>query len=144
MSFSTELFCRITFIRATYNDLSDVEEEIEAAKRAISNVKREIESLVFMTEPDKMFKAEEGENVFDIITERLNQCFEILTESSDELFKLEHLKANWDACHDAKTGLAIPLPEGIDFDAAYLDGDYVRTIKNKNGCKLPTTKDCGL
>lgn len=133
MSFSTDLFCGITFNRATYNDLSDVEEEIEAAKRAISNVKREIESLVFMTEPDKMFKAEEGENVFDIISERLQQCFEILTESSEELFKLEYLRDNWDACHDAKTGLAIPLPENIDFDAAYLDGDYVRTIKNKNG-----------
>lgn len=133
MSFSTDLFCGITFNRATYNDLSDVEEEIEAAKRAISNVKREIESLVFMTEPDKMFKAEEGENVFDIISERLQQCFEILTESSEELFKLEYLRDNWDACHDKETGLAIPLPENIDFDAAYLDGDYVRTTKNING-----------
>lgn len=132
MSFSTDLFCRISFNRATYNDLSDVEEEIEAAKRAISNVKREIESLVFMTEPDKMFKAEEGENVFDIIFERLQQCFEILTESSDELFKLEHLKANWDACHDVKTGLAIPLPDNIDYDAAFLDGDFVKSLKTIN------------
>lgn len=131
MSIRTDLFCRISFIRATYNDLSDVEDEIEDAKRAISNVRKEIESLVFMTEPDKMFKAEEGENVFDIISRRLNQCFEILTESSDELFKLEYLRDNWDACHDAKTGLAIPLPESIDFDAAFLDGDYVRTIKDK-------------
>lgn len=133
MSFSTDLFCMISFNRATYNDLSEVEEEIEAVKRVISNVRKEIESLAFMTEPDKMFKVEEGENVFDIISERLNQCFEILTESSEELFKLEHLRDNWDACHDEKTGLAIPLPEGIDFDAAYLDGDYVRTTKNKNG-----------
>lgn len=131
MSFSTDLFCGITFNRATYNDLSDVEEEIEAAKRAISNVKREIESLVFMTEPDKMFKAEEGENVFDIISERLQQCFEILTESSEKLFKLEYLRDNWDACHDKETGLAIPLPESIDYDAAFLEGDYVRTIKDK-------------
>lgn len=132
MSFSTDLFCRISFNRATYNDLSDVEEEIEAAKRAISNVKREIESLVFMTEPNKMFKAEEGENVFDIISNRLHQCFEILTESSEELFKLEYLRDNWDACHDAKTRLAIPLPESIDYDAAFLEGDFVKSLKQIN------------
>ena len=133
MSFSTDLFCRISFNRETYNDLSEVEEDIKAAKMAIENVKREIENLVFMTEPNKMFKAEEGENVFDIISYRLRQCFEILSESSEQLLKLEYLRDYWDACHDEKTGLAIPLPEGIDFDAAYLDGDYVRTTKNKNG-----------
>ena len=133
MSIQTDFFCRLSFFGATYNSLVEVERGIREASEAIQEAKSEIRDLVMMTEPQKMLSVDSGDNVYDTVVERLNQCFDTIINANDELFKLEHLKANWDACHDKDTGLAIPLPEGIDYDAAYLDGDYVRTTKNKNG-----------
>ena len=130
MSIQTDLFCRITFFGATYNSLVEVERGIKEASEAIQEAKSEIRDLVMMTEPQKMLSVDSGDNVYDTVVERLNQCFDTIINANDELFKLEHLKSNWDACHDKDTGLAIPLPESIDFDAAYLEGDFVKSIKN--------------
>ena len=132
MSFQTDLFCRISFYGATYNSLAEVERGIREASEAIQEAKSEIRDLVMMTEPQKMMSVDSGDNVYDAVVERLNQCFETITEANDELFKLEHLRANWNACHDKDTGLAIPLPECIDYDAAYLEGDFVKSIKTIN------------
>ena len=123
MSTQTDLFCRISLFGATYNSLDKVEIGIREASEAIKEAKNEIRDLVMMTEPQKMLSVDSGDNVYDTIVERLNQCFETIIESNDELFKLEYLKANWDACHDKDTGFAIPLPECIDYDAAFLEGD---------------------
>ena len=130
MSIQTDLFCRLSFFGATYNSLAEVERGIREASEAIQEAKSEIRDLVMMTEPQKMLSVDSGDNVYDTVVERLNQCFETIISANDELFKLEHLKANWDACHDAKTGLAIPLPEYIDYDAAFLEGDFVKSLKN--------------
>ena len=132
MSFQTDLFCRISFYGATYDSLAEVERGIREASEAIQEAKSEIRDLVMMTEPQKMMSVDSGDNVYDAVVERLNQCFETITEANDELFKLEHLRANWNACHDKDTGLAIPLPECIDYDAAYLEGDFVKSIKTIN------------
>ena len=130
MSIQTDLFCRLSFFGATYNSLAEVERGIKEASEAIQEAKSEIRDLVMMTEPQKMLSVDSGDNVYDTVVERLNQCFETIINANDELFKLEHLKANWDACHDTKTGFAIPLPECIDYDAALLEGDFVKSIKN--------------
>lgn len=130
MSVQTDLFCRISFYGATYNSLADVERGIREASEAIQEAKSEIRDLVVMTEPQKMLSVDSGDNVYDTVVERLNQCFDTIINANDELFKLEHLKANWNACHDKDTGLAIPLPESIDYDAAFLEGDFVKSIKN--------------
>lgn len=132
MSIQTDLFCRISFFGATYNSLADVERGIREASEAIQEAKSEIRDLVMMTEPQKMLSVDSGDNVYDTIVERLNQCFETIINANDELFKLEHLKANWDACHDKDTGLAIPLPECIDYDAAFLEGDFIKSLKTIN------------
>ena len=129
MSVQTDLFCRISFYGATYNSLAEVERGIREASEAIQEAKSEIRDLVMMTDPQKMLSVDSGDNVYDMVVERLNQCFETIINANDELFKLEHLKANWDACHDAKTGLAIPLPESIYYDAAFLDGDFVKSLR---------------
>lgn len=130
MSIQTDLFCRLSFFGATYNSLSEVERRIKEASEAIQEAKSEIRDLVMMTEPQKMLSVDSGYNVYDTVIERLNQCFDTIIESNYELFKLQHLRANWYACHDKDTGLAIPLPEGIDYDAAFLEGDFVKSIKN--------------
>ena len=130
MSVQTDLFCSISFYGATYNSLAEVERGIREASEAIQEAKSGIRDLVMMTEPQKMLSVDSGDIVYDTVVERLNQCFDTIIEANDELFKLEHLKANWDACHDKDTGLAIPLPECLDYDAAYLEGDFVKSIKN--------------
>lgn len=130
MSTQTDLFCRISLFGETYNSLDKVEIGIREASESIKEAKNEIRDLVMMTEPQKMLSVDSCDNVYDKVVERLNQCFDTIIESNDELFKLEHLKANWDACHDAKTGLAITLPESIDYDAAFLEGDFIKSIKN--------------
>ena len=130
MSIQTDLFCRLSFFGATYNSLAEVERGIREASETIQEAKSEIRDLVMMTEPQKMLSVDSGDNVYDTIVERLNQCFETIINANDELFKLEHLKANWDACHDKDTGFAIPLPECIDYDAAFLEGDFIKSIKN--------------
>ena len=130
MSTQTDLFCRISLFGETYNSLDKVEIGIREASQAIKEAKNEIRDLVMMTEPQKMLSVDSCDNVYDKVVRRLNQCFDTIIESNDELFKLEHLKANWDACHDKDTGLAIPLPECIDYDAAFLEGDFIKSIKN--------------
>lgn len=129
MSIQTDLFCRLSFFGATYNSLAEVERGIREASETIQEAKSEIRDLVMMTEPQKMLSVDSGDNVYDTIVERLNQCFETIINANDELFKLKHLKANWDVCHDAKTGLAIPLPECIDYDTAFLEGDFVKSLR---------------
>ena len=129
MSVQTDLFCRISLFGETYNSLDKVEIGIREALEAIKDAKNEIRDLVMMTEPQKMLSVDSCDNVYDKVVERLNQCFETIINANDELFKLEHLKANWDACHDAKTGLAIPLPECIDYDSAFLEGDFVKSLR---------------
>ena len=129
MSTQTDLFCRISLFGETYNSLAEVERGIREASEAIQEAKSEIRDLVMMTEPRKMMSVDSGDSIYDTVVERLNQCFETIINANDELFKLEHLKSNWDACHDAKTGLAIPLPERIDYDAAFLEGDFVKSLR---------------
>ena len=41
------------------------------------------------------------------------------------------LKENWTKCHD-ENGLAIDPPNGIGWDTAFLDGDFVKTVKYPN------------
>lgn len=130
MSVQTDLFCRISFYGATYNSLAEVERGIREASESIQEAKSEIRDLVMMTEPQKMMSVDSDDSVYDTVVERLNQCFDTIIEANDELFKLEHLRANWNACHDKDTGLAIPLPECIDYDASFLGGDFVKSIKN--------------
>ena len=129
MSVQTDLFCMLSFYGATYNSLAEVERGIREASEAIQEAKSGIRDLVMMTEPQKMLSVDSGDNVYDTVVERLNQCFDTIIEANDELFKLEHLRANWNACHDKDTGFAIPLPECIDYDAAFLEGDFVKSIK---------------
>ena len=130
MSTQTDLFCRISLFGETYNSLAEVERGIREASEAIQEAKSEIRDLVMMTEPRKMMSVDSGDSIYDTVVGRLNQCFDTIIEANDELFKLKHLRANWNACHDKDTGLAIPLPESIDYDAAFLDGDFIKSIKN--------------
>ena len=65
---------------------------------------------------------------------------DLIEEYSIELYKLNILLSNWDACHD-ESGLAINPPDGIGWQTAFLDGDFVRTIKHPNTNDILRFKD---
>lgn len=126
MSWSTELFCNISFKRESFNSIHEVQNRIDELERMISNIKSYIKNLVMITEPKKFIDDE-----YDPVVYFTNECeaqFEELKEYTIELFKLNILLNEWSNCHNEK-GLAIYPPENIDSDTAYLCGDFVRSTK---------------
>ena len=132
MSTETSLFCNISFVGSSYNSLWQVEEEIKNLEKYYAQCKQELRDLVMITEPQKYFTANEANgNVYEQVTERIEQIFESMEEWVCNLHDLYYLRDNWGNCHDKKSGLAIPPPESIGYETAYYHGDYVRTINDK-------------
>lgn len=130
MGWSTELFCNISFNRKSYNSLYEVESDIDELKKEIGTCKDSLQSLVFMTEPDKFYNKEEYDSALSWVRSEYNNNINLLEELQYDLFKLEFLRDNWENCHNDE-GLAIPAPDDIKWDTAYLEGDFVRTTENK-------------
>lgn len=128
MGWCTDLFCNINFHKETYNSFYEVTSKIEEIERLIKVCKNTLRKLAYMTEPDKFYDKEDYSNADAYITGELFDSLECLEEYYRDLFKLEYLRDNWDACH-TKSGLAIDPPEGINYDTAYLRGDFVKSVK---------------
>ena len=133
MGWSTELFCNISFNRKTYNSLGEVESDIEEIKDILQRYKDKIKAYAVMTEPDKMIKFDDEsyDNLLMQVDGEVSDMLEEMEEYYYELIKLEYLRDNWDNCH-TKEGLAINAPEEITWETAYLDGDFVKTVKHPN------------
>lgn len=133
MGWSTELFCNISFNRKTYNSLYEVESDIEEMKDILQRYKDKIKAYAVMTEPDKMIKFDDEsyDNLLSQVNDEVSDMLEEMEEYYYELIKLEYLRDNWDNCH-TKEGLAINAPEGITWETAYLDGDFIKGTKNNN------------
>lgn len=91
-----------------------------------------LKELALITEPGKLLHLEEGEDPIDKIRRMVRDSLEELEEYYIERWKLEILKDNWSHCHD-KDGLAINPPECAVWPNAYLDGDFVKSVKHPNG-----------
>ena len=126
MGWSTELFCNISFNRETFNSKIEVQDKIEEIETYIQNAKDHLRDLLMMTEPGKFCP----ENYDPLIWMRneFQDSMEEIEDYSVELYKLNLLLTNWDACHN-DNGLAINHPDGIDWNTAFLDGDFIRTVK---------------
>lgn len=124
MSYSTDLWCCISFLRKTYKNKEYVQEDLEEARNNIRAAKETITKLVYMTEPNKFFKASGGESVLDIVAEELQSAFDSLEEAQIEEFRLTILLDEWENCHD-ENGKAIQPPDNIDCMTAFLSGDYI-------------------
>lgn len=135
MGWSTDLFCNIHFHKETYNDLYVVEDKIEEYQRLIEYCKNTLRKLAYMTEPNKFYDKEDYHDADAYIHKELFDSLECLEEYYRELFKLEYLRDNWNACH-TKEELAINPPEGINYDTAYLSGDFVNSIKHPDANKI--------
>lgn len=135
MGWSTNLFVNVSFNRKTYTSIAEVECDLEELNTSIKYNKEELRDLALMTEPEKLLKPnddEGSETIYNIVRERVSTCLEILEEDIVARARLLLLRENWDACHDKETGLAIPAPNNINWDTAYLDGDFIPTTKNPN------------
>lgn len=131
MGWSTDLFCSLNFNRKTYNSLYEVQEDIRSIKREIETCKKSINTLVYMTDPEKFYDKKEYNSPIEWVREEYESSMEVLEELLIDLYKLEILEDCWEQCHD-KEGYAIPYPDNIHWNSAFLDGDFVNTTKDKD------------
>lgn len=129
MGWSTKLFCNISFNRETFNSKIEVQDKIEETKTYIQNAKDHLRDLLMMTEPSK-FCPEDYDPLIWMHNE-FQDSIDLIEEYLVELYKLNLLLSNWDSCHD-ESGLAINPPDEITWETAFLDGDFVKTIKYPN------------
>lgn len=132
MGWQTDLFCNLTFNRQTYNSVSEVESKISELTEMIKFNEGVIKELAMMTEPEKLFRLDEDEDPIDRIRRILKTSLEELEEDYIERWKLEMLRESWNHCHNEE-GLAINPPECAEWPNAYLDGDFVKSVKYPNG-----------
>lgn len=128
MGWSTDLFCNIYFHKETYNTIYQVENRIEELEEAIKRYKEKLKSLAYITEPRKFCEPEDDASCW--LSGEVDQTIEFFEEDLIELYKLNLLKDNWDKCHNDK-GLAIPPPKDVHWDSAFLNGDFIETVKDE-------------
>lgn len=134
MSWSTELFCNLSFNRETFNSKFEVEDKIKELDECINTCKKELRDMALMTEPSKFMGKEDESDPYLFVTSKVEDSLELLEEYTIERYKLCVLLENWENCHNEE-GLAIYPPDGINWDTAYLHGDFVHSTK------YPTDKD---
>lgn len=130
MGWSTDLLCTISFSKETYNHKDEVESKISELDRCIESCKRTIRDMALMTEPSKFIDSNDNTDgsPYYFVTSQVEENLEALEEFIIERYKLCLLLENWEKCHNEK-GLAIYPPDNIDWDSAYLSGDFVRSTK---------------
>lgn len=124
MSYSTDLWCCISFSGRTYNSKDDVERDLDEVREVLYNARETISRLVFMTEPQKFYQVDGEESVADQLNYELESALETLEEYHCKELQLIYLLDNWDACH--KDGKAVKPPKDIDCCTAFLDGDFIK------------------
>lgn len=133
MSWSTDLFCEISFNRDTFNSKYEVERAIEEVDNSIKDSKQNLSELALITDPSVLFNRDESP--YYTIKKMVKELLEDLQEDIVRRYKLSILLDNWERCHEKETGLAIYPPDNINWDTAYLCGDFVRSTK------YPTNED---
>ena len=129
MGWQTDLFTSITYNRKTYNTLGEVESDYGDTCKMIKHFEEDLRSLALITEPKKF--CDEEQDPMWYLTGKVNEILEELEELYIEKFKLAILIESWNDCHDNE-GYAIPCPENIHFDTAFLEGDFIKTKENKD------------
>lgn len=124
MSYSTDLWCCISFNGRTYNNKDDVERDLDVIRMELYSARETISRLVFMTEPQKFYQANGEESVADQLNYELESALETLEEYHCKELQLIYLLDNWDACH--KDGKAVKPPKGIDCCTAFINGDFIQ------------------
>lgn len=124
MSYGTDLWCCISFLRKTYKTKGDVQEDLDDARDSIRTAKETITKLVYMTEPNKFFNSG-SESAMELINYELQSAFDMLEEAQIEECRLMILLDEWENCHNSD-GKAIQPPDNIDCMTAFISGDYLK------------------
>lgn len=128
MSWSTELFCNVSYNRESFNSREEVEYRISELDKTIESCKKTIRDMALMTEPSKFMIKDNDDSPYYFVTRVVEDSLEFLEEDIIERWKLSLLLDNWENCHNEE-GLAIYPPDGIHGDTAYLHGDFVHSTK---------------
>jgi len=131
MSWSTELFCNISYNRKSYNSKYEVQSDLDNIENEIKTCKQELRDLVIMTEPEKYYDKEDYNSPYDFVHRRFEENIELLNELYIDRWKLCILLEEWDHCHN-KEGLAIDPPENVHWNTAFMHGDFVATVNHPN------------
>lgn len=129
MGWETSLLTHIRFHKQTYNSLYEVENAYEEADKMVKYMESKLQNLAMMTEPKKF--CDEEDDPMSFIQCECSNCLEELEIALIDRYKLGLLIDSWKKCHNEE-GLAIPDPEGIDWEDSFLEGDFVKTTKNKD------------
>lgn len=123
MGWSTELFTSITFSKQHFDHKDQVQDEYDQIKRSIQRNEEDLVVLASITEPKKY--CEEDDDPMWWLQNRVKETLVNLSDLYYQEFKLGLLLRAWDDCYD-KDGYAKPLPEGMNWDSSFIDGDFVR------------------
>lgn len=126
MGWGTTLYTSLYFSRETFRTKYEVESALNDAKKMRDLYKDKIKAMVYMTEPNKYYSAEEGD-ILEQVQNDLDIQFEELERYEYEITKLEILLEKWDKCHN-KDGKAICPPEDMPYDTCYLHGDFIDMV----------------
>ena len=129
MGWETSLLTHVRFHKQTYNSLYEVENAYEEADNMVKYLQTKLKNLAIMTEPKKF--CDEEDDPLAYVNIECENCLEELENSIIERYKLGLLIDSWKKCHNDE-GLAIPDPEGVGWDDSFLEGDFVKTTKNKD------------
>jgi hypothetical protein len=131
MGWGTYLRTDIYFNRETFNSKYQVEEELAETKKSICDIKAAILQLATMTEPEKFFKPEPGEEYpefyIDSVNKRMSYLIEELEKMTVEEYTLSLLLDEWNRAHDPSTGYAYDTPESEKEGKSYVFGDFIET-----------------
>ena len=131
MGWGTYLRTDIYFNRETFNSKYQVEDELAKTRKSICDIKVAILQLATMTEPEKFFKPEPGEEYpefyIDSVNKRMSYLIEELEKMTVEEYTLSLLLDEWNRTHDPSTGYAYDAPESEKEGKSYVFGDFIET-----------------
>lgn len=134
MGWGTYLYPQIYYSHEGFQSKYDVEEKLESAKKWVNHLKDDIRKYAYMTEPAKFMSEDdikEGNSPNFWLDQEIDNLIESLDDAYYDVWKYEILLDNWDNCHDKKSGLAIAPPKEMqDWKAAFMDGDFVKTVQD--------------
>ena len=137
MGWETNLMVHLRYNRKSYQSKYEVERDLEDVNDMIKYHSNKLQSLAMMTEPKKFM--EEDADPLQWVSNEVRESLEELEEYYIDKYKLEMLLEYWDKCH-TKEDEPIHAPEGIGWDDAYIDGDFILTKEEKEKQK----KDLGI
>lgn len=136
MGWGTYLRTDLYFNKETFNSKYQVEEELNETRKSLGDLKIAIMQLATMTEPEKFFKPEPGEDYpefyLDAVNRRMSYLLEKFESMTIEEYKLSLLLDEWDRSHDKDSGYANDTPESEKEGNSYVFGDFVETVSDND------------